>query len=183
MSPNGPPKGGPIGENGDEPEGVGKGRGARARAPSPAAGRGCGDAAAGELSTREAIVEALSGARGGRTEAPQRRAGVEPISAGGVPAEGLAAGAGEVRRGRGGALRADVGGGAFGVGGRADGGCGNLAALDAGGRVVEPRTEAAGTPPSARAERAFWGDGADGWQLSSVVRAAGSAGLLDGSGR
>src|SRR5712691_12002821 len=36
------------------------------------------------------------------------------------------------------------------------------------------RTEAAGTPPSARAERAFWGDGADGWQLSSVVRAAGS---------
>src|SRR5260370_2749725 len=92
MSANGPPKGGPIGENGDEPEGVGKGRGARARAPSPAEGRGCGDAAAGELSTREAVVEALSGARGGGTEAPQRRAAVEPIPAGGIPAEGIAAG-------------------------------------------------------------------------------------------
>src|SRR5260370_37140617 len=102
MSPNGPPKGGPIGENGDEPEGVGKGRGARARAPSPAAGRGCGDAAAGELSTREAVVEALSGARGGGTEAPQRRAAVEPIPAGGIPAEGIAAGGGGRQAGRGG---------------------------------------------------------------------------------
>src|SRR5437899_2080955 len=135
-------------------------------APSTAARRGCGDAAAGELPTSEAVVEALSGGRGGGTPAPQRQAAVESNPAGGIPAEDIAAGAGEVRRGRGRALRADVGGGAFDLGGRADGGCGNLAELDAGGRVVEPGTEAAAARAPARPETAFWGDSADGRQLS-----------------
>ena len=129
----GPPKGGQIGADRDEQEGV---------AEEWKCWRGCGAsncgswmraADAGELSTGEAIVEALSGRRSGGSEASQRGTTVESRTRAEVSAEGAAAGAGEVRRGGGRAFRADAGGGALGVRGRAEGRCGDAAAVDAGG--------------------------------------------------
>src|ERR1700675_4924594 len=65
------PKGGPIGSDTDEQEGVGTSGSAGAGAQQTVAGRGCGSTAARELPAGEAAVEAISGGRGGRAEAPQ----------------------------------------------------------------------------------------------------------------
>jgi hypothetical protein len=67
-----PPKGGPIGANGDEQGGVGAGRGAGAGAERAVASGGRGGADGRQLPAREAAVEAVPGGRGGRAEAPQR---------------------------------------------------------------------------------------------------------------
>src|SRR2546426_1383321 len=56
----GPPRGGQIGADGDEQEGVGKSRSAGASAQQAAAGGGCGAADARELPAGEAAVEARS---------------------------------------------------------------------------------------------------------------------------
>src|ERR1700686_1112393 len=66
------PKGGPIGSDTDEQEGVGTSGSAGAGAQQTVAGRGCGSTAARELPAGEAGVEAISGGRGGGAEAPQR---------------------------------------------------------------------------------------------------------------
>src|SRR5713226_2803063 len=56
----GPPRGGQIGADGDEQEGVGKSGSAGASAQQAAAGGGCGAADARELPAGEAAVEAVS---------------------------------------------------------------------------------------------------------------------------
>src|SRR2546427_12594851 len=99
-----PPKGGPIGANGDEQEGVGAGRGAGACAEWAAAVGGRGSAAPAELSADEAVMEALPGGRGGRAEAPQRGAAFAPSVRGEGPRGGVGAGEREGRRGRGGGV-------------------------------------------------------------------------------
>src|SRR2546425_12975683 len=178
----GPPRGGQIGADGDEQEGVGKSRSAGATAQQAAAGGGCGAADARELPAGQAAVEAVWGGRRRGSEAPQRGTAIASCLRGEVSAEGAAAGAREVRWAGRCPLRAHAGGGALGIGGWAAGGCRNAATLDAGGRVVESPAEAA-APATARAQGALWGDGADGRQFSLLVGGARSAGLLDRPGR
>src|SRR5229473_1351368 len=155
------PRGGQIGANGDEQEGVGTSGGTDAGAEQATAGRGCQSTAARELPTGEAAVEAVSGRRSG----------------------GAAASAGKVRRSGRGTLWADAGGRALGIRGWAEGPCRNAAALDVGGGVVESRAETAAASSAARAQGAFWGDGADGRQFSRLAGRARPAGLLDRLGR
>src|SRR5713226_1305837 len=93
----GPPKGGQIGADGDEQEGVGKSRSAGTSAQQAAAGGGCGAADARELPAGEAAVEAVWGGRRRGSEAPQRGTAIESCLRGEVSAEGAAAGAREVR--------------------------------------------------------------------------------------
>src|SRR5712692_9666416 len=179
----GPPKGGQIGADTDEPEGVRKGRSAGAGAEPAAESGGCGSVDAPQLSAGEAAVEAVSRGRGCGSEAPQRRTTLASCPRAEVSGEGAAAGAGEVRRAGRGALWAHAGGGALGLGGWAEGGCGNAATLDAGGGVVESGAEAAAAPSSPRAQGALRGDGADGRELSRLAGGARPAGLLDRPGR
>src|SRR5438445_3914605 len=141
-----PPKGGRIEADRDEQEGVGASGGAGASAQPAVAVGGCGAADARELPAGEAAVEALSGGGCRGSEAPQRRTSFASCLRAEVSVEGVAFDAGEVWRARRRAFRADAGGGTFGIRGRPAGRCGNAAALDAGGGVVEPRAEAAGTP-------------------------------------
>src|ERR1700757_3399720 len=102
----GPPKGGQIGADRDEQERVGKGGGSSTGAKQAAAVGGCGTPDAGVLPTSEAAVEAISGGRRRRSKAPQCRATIAPRSRAEVSAERAPAGAREVRRARGRALRA-----------------------------------------------------------------------------
>src|ERR1700686_530883 len=62
------PKGGPIGSDTDEQEGVGTSGSAGAGAQQTVAGRGCGSTAARELPAGEAAVGAVSGGKGGGGE-------------------------------------------------------------------------------------------------------------------
>src|SRR5215831_9225145 len=80
-------------------------------------------------------------------------------------------------------LWSDPGGGASELRGRAEGGPGDAAAMDAGGRVMEPGAEEAATPAKARAQGTFRRDGADGWELPLLAGGAWPRGLLDGPGR
>src|SRR6202162_4477544 len=64
------PRGGPMGADTDEQEGVGTSGSAGAGAQQTGAGRGCGSTAARELPAGEAAVEAVSGGRGGGGERP-----------------------------------------------------------------------------------------------------------------
>src|SRR5229473_5949254 len=68
----GPPRGGQIEADSDEPQGVGTGASAGAGARQTVAGRGCRSTATRELPAGEAAVEAVSGRRGRRAAAPQR---------------------------------------------------------------------------------------------------------------
>src|ERR1700686_4100354 len=102
------PKGGQIGADTDEQEGVGTSGGAGSSAQQTTAGRGCQPTPAGELPTGEAAVEAVSGGRSGGTEAPQRGAKLESRSRREVSTEGAATGAGEVRRSSGRTIWADA---------------------------------------------------------------------------
>ena len=95
----------------------------------------------------------------------------------------LRVGAGEVRRGGGRAVWADAGCRTLGFRGRAEDRCGDVATLDAGGRIVESGAEEEAAPPSTRAQGALWGDGADGRELSPLAGGAWSRGLLDRHGR
>src|SRR5437879_1716350 len=178
----GPPKGGQIGADGDEQERGRKGGGARTGAQQAAAVGGCGAADAGVLPTSQAAVEALSGGRRRESEAPHCRTTIAPrvSRSSGGRCWGCAR---EVRWPGGRALRADAGGGALGVRGWVAGGGRDVATLDAGRGVMEPGAPAAAAPASARAQGAFWGDGADGWQLSRVVGGTRPRGLLDRYGR
>src|ERR1019366_3474651 len=58
-------------------------------------------------------------------------------------------------------------------------GCGNAAAMDAGGRVVESATQAETVSAAAGAAAAFWGIGADGRKFSRLVGGARFGGLPD----
>src|SRR5215472_15801148 len=179
----GPPKGGQIGADGDEQEGVGKGGGAGTGAEQTAAVGGCRPADARELPAGEAAVEAVSGGRGRGSAAPQCRTAIEPCSRAEVSAAGAGAGAGEVQGVGGQALRADAGGGALGVRGWVAGRRRDAATLDAGRGAMEPGAQPAAAPTSARAQGALWGDGADGRELSSVAGGARPGRLLDRYGR
>src|SRR5271167_1669666 len=158
-----PPKGGRIGENRDEREGVGESKVAGRGEESGVAGRGRSWADAVELPAGEAVVAAVPEGRGGGAEAWQRGAAIESSVREGVPGKGPGVGAGEVQRGGGRALWSDAGGGASGLGGRTAAGCRDAATLDAGGRVVEWGAEEEATPAEARAQGALRRDGADGW--------------------
>src|SRR2546425_10893588 len=85
----GPPRGGQIGADGDEQEGVGKSRSAGASAQQAVAGGGCGAADARELPAGEAAGGAVWGGRRRGAEAPQRGT----ASASGLRGEGSAGGA------------------------------------------------------------------------------------------
>src|SRR6266404_1752263 len=154
------PRGGQIGANADEQEGVGTSGSAGSSAQQATAGRGCQWTAAGELPAGQAAVEAVSGGRSCGAEASQRGAKLESRPRQEVSTASAAASAGKVRRSGGRALWADAGDRTLGVGGRAEDSCRNAAALDASGRVVEPGAKTAATPFAARAQRAFWGDAA-----------------------
>src|SRR5580704_6704265 len=106
---NGSPKGDPIGADGDEHEGVGTGGSSCADSEQATADHGCEPVDGCELSAGEAVVEALSGRRSGRSEAPQHRTALEPRTRVEVSEEGAAVGAGEVQRGGWRAIRADAG--------------------------------------------------------------------------
>src|SRR5712672_434366 len=172
------PRGGQIGANADEQEGVGTSGSAGWSAQQATAGRGCQWTAAGELPAGQAAVEAVSGGRSCGAEASQRGAKLESRPRQEVSTASAAASAGKVRRSGGRALWADAGDRTLGVGGRAEDSCRNAAALDASGRVVEPGAKTAATPFAARAQRAFWGDGADGRQLPRLAGRAGTTGCL-----
>src|SRR2546427_3779677 len=88
----GPPRGGQIGADGDEQEGVGKSRSAGASAQQAAAGGGCGAADARELPAGQAAVEAVWGGRRRGSAAPQRGTAIASCLRGEVSAEGAAAG-------------------------------------------------------------------------------------------
>ena len=180
---NGSPKGDSIGADGDEHEGVGKSGSSCADSKQATADRGCEPADGGELPTGEAIVEALSGRRSGRSEAPQRGTAFEPRTRVEAPEESAAIGAGEVWRGGGRAVWADTGGGTLGFRGRTEDRCGDVATLDAGGGIVESGAEEEAAPPSTRTQGALWGDGADGRKLSLLAGGAWTRGLLDRHGR
>src|SRR5215472_7938461 len=171
----GPPKGGQIGADGDEQEGIGKGGSAGASAQQAVAAGGCLPADARELPAGEAAVEALSGGRCRWAEAPQRGTAVESCSRRKASAEGTAAGAREVRRASRRTIWADAGGGTPGSGGWVAGGCRDVATLDAGGRVVESGAEATSSPASARNTLGSWcrwtGASTHGWR-SAGQRAA-----------
>src|SRR5207245_599774 len=89
----GPPRGGQIGADGDEQEGVGKGGSAGASAQQAAAGGGCGAADARELPAGEAGVEAVGGGRSRGSEAPEPGGASESCWRGEVAAGGAAAAA------------------------------------------------------------------------------------------
>src|SRR5882762_9333764 len=108
-------RGGQIGADRDEQEGVGTSGSAGSSAEQTTAGRGCRAVAARELPAGEAAVEAVSGGRGGRTAAPQRGTKLESRPRGEVSTAGAAASAGKVRRSGRGALWADAGGRAVGI--------------------------------------------------------------------
>src|SRR5437660_2100278 len=67
-----------------------------------------------ELPAREAVVEAVPGRWGGRTQTWACRQDVQPRQSGEVSSQGVALSGGEVFRERGGAVRAHAGGGTFG---------------------------------------------------------------------
>src|SRR2546426_10548682 len=90
----GPPRGGQIGADGDEQEGVGKSRSAGASAQQADAGGGCGAADARELPAGEAAVEAVWGGSRRGAEAPQRGTPIECGLRGEVSEEGARAGGG-----------------------------------------------------------------------------------------
>src|SRR5437016_14458190 len=92
-----PPKGGRIGADRDEPEGVGTGGGAGTSAQPAVAGGGCGAADARELPAGEAVVEALSGGRRRRSGASQCRNKLASWLRAEISAHGVAAGVGKAR--------------------------------------------------------------------------------------
>jgi len=169
-------------ENRDEQGGVEAGRGTVAGAGGGTRVGERGGVDRCELPAGKAVVEAVSGRGGSGTAAPQRRTGVEPSQAEEVSGEGAALGAEEVRRGAGEAVWSHAGGGAFGSRRWAGGECRDAAAVDAGGRVVEPRAQEKAAPPAARAERAFWGVGAVGWKLSRLAGGARTGAVFDEPG-
>ena len=172
-----------MGRTGDEQEGIGKGGSAGTGEQQAVEGGGCGAAAARELPAGEAAVEAISGGRRCGTEASQRgtsdRIARTQRSFGGkvlrLVREKYSGAVGE-RFGP--TLAAEHLEAEDGL----QGGCGDVAAVDAGGRVVESRAEAATASAAARAQGALWGVGADGRQLSRVAGRARSGGLLDRHG-
>src|SRR5450432_2663795 len=108
----GPPKGGQIGADRDEQEGIRKSGSASRCAQQTAGGSGRGAIDACELPASEAAVEAVSGGRCGRSETPQCRASIEsrtPTKVSGQGAAGAAGGARKVRWASRRAVRADVG--------------------------------------------------------------------------
>src|SRR5437588_9880848 len=111
----GPPRGGQIEADGDEQEGVEESGSACASAQQAIASGGCRRVDVRELSTREAIVEALSRKRASRPAARQCGTPIESSTRAGISQQGTAAGAEEVRWAGGRAFRTDTGGGAFGV--------------------------------------------------------------------
>src|SRR5205085_10201665 len=167
----------------DEQERVGEGGGAGAGEEQAAAGGGCGAATPLELSAGEAAVEAVSGGRRCGAEASRCGTSVEPRTRGEVSAEGAGAGAGEVQRGGRRAIWTDADNGTLGIGRWREGGGGNAAAVDAGGRVVESGTEEAAAPETARAQGALWRNGAAGRELSPVAGGTWPGRLLDRYGR
>jgi len=143
---------------------------------------GSGGADGGELSAGEAAVEAISGGGAAGAGASERGAGIEPGEAEEATATGAAADPGEVQRGAGETLWTDASDGAPGGGRRDRAGRGDVAALDAGGGVVEPRAAKASASAAAGAEGTFWGDGAAGWKFSRLAGRARAASLLDEPG-
>src|SRR4029077_183003 len=174
-----PRKGGRIGAGGDEPGGIAESRSAEPSKERAVASSGCGAAAARELPTSEAVVEALSRGRCWGPAASQRGASLQPCPPVEVSAAGARSGIGEVRWAGGEAFWANADGRALGSRRWTAGECRDAAAVDAGSGAMEPGTEAAEAPQEARAEGAFWGTGADGRQLSRVVGRARSGWLFD----
>src|SRR5882762_3120409 len=126
----------PDEENRDESEGITTCGSVGAGEKQGIEGEGCGEPGEGELPAGEAVVEAVSGARGQRVEASQCGASESASQAGEISSAGAAAGAGEVRGRRGRAVWANAGGGTFGERGRDEDRRGDVAAMDAGRRVV-----------------------------------------------
>ena len=98
-----------------------------------------------------------------------------------VTAAGAGAGAEEVWGRGGGAIWADAGGRAFGEEDGMQDGRGNAAAVDVGGRVVEPGRSGRRIG-SGGSEGALWGVGANGRKFSRLVGRAGAGGLPDEHG-
>src|ERR1019366_9040543 len=124
----------PDGENWDEPEGVGSGRSVGTGEEQRIEGGGWGEPGGGELPEGQGVVEEVSGGRGQRVEASRSGTSERASQAGEVSSAGGEAGGGEVGGRRGRAVWADTGGGTFGEGRRVANGCGNAAAMGAGGR-------------------------------------------------
>src|ERR1035441_46339 len=169
----------PDGENRDEPEGTASSGSAGTSEKQTAEGGGCREPGGGELPAREAVVEAVSGGRGPRAEASQCGTCERASQAGEVSPAGDAVGAGEVRSRRGRAIWADAGGRTFGERGWVADRRGDLAAMDAVGRAVEPTSQAKAVSSAPGATAALWGVGADGRELSRLVGAAWSGRMHD----
>src|ERR1019366_1453668 len=159
----------PDGENRDEPEGTASSRSAGTSEKQRAEGGGCGEPGGGELSAREAVVEAVSGRRGPRAEASQCGTWESASQASEVSPAGDEVGAGEVWGRRGRAIWADAGSRTFGERRRVADRRGDAAAVDAGRRVVEPEAQAETVSSAPRATATLWGVGADGWKFSRLV--------------
>src|SRR5260370_7991921 len=122
-------RGGTIGADTDEQEGVGTSGNTGAGAQQTTAGRGCRSIVGRELPASEAAVEAVSGGRSGGAEASQRGANIESSLRREVSTAGVATGAGKVQRSGGRAIWAAAGGRELGARGRAAGWCRNVAAV------------------------------------------------------
>src|SRR5260221_13428902 len=92
------PRGGQIGANADEQEGVGTSGSAGWSAQQATAGRGCQWTAAGELPAGQAAVAAVSGGRNCGAEASQRGAKLESRPRQEASTASAAASAGKVKR-------------------------------------------------------------------------------------
>src|SRR5579863_6187170 len=86
----------PDGENWDEPEGITTCGSVGAGEEQRAEGGGCGELGGGELPASEAVVEAVSGARGPRGEAWQCGTSERASQASEVSPTGDETGAGEI---------------------------------------------------------------------------------------
>ena len=136
---------------------------------------GSSGADGGELPAGEGAVETISSRRGGGVGAWERGAGFEPTEAEECAADSVGTNEEEVwgraRR----ALWTDVSSETTGEGRRDPAGGLEAAKIDAGGRVVEPRTETAGAAAEAGAKGAFGGAGTTGRKLSRLAGKAGAA--------
>src|SRR3970040_1438036 len=141
------------------------------------------DVAGRELSPGEAVGASISGGRRQRIEASKCRAAVESRARGGGARASAGARPEEVQRAGGRAVWADVGRRAFVERRRRDGASRHVAAVDAGGGVVESRAQTIAASPAPGAEGAFRRAGAARWQFSPVVRGSRRAWLPDELGR
>src|SRR5208283_3780566 len=162
-------RGGPVEEDSDEHEGTSARRGIGTGKESDTSTDRCGEDTGVELPADEETLETISRRRSERSAAPQCGERIEQREDGSVPAKDFAADPDEVLGNGTEAIWPDAGRGALSGRGWAESGRRDVAALDAGGRIMEPHAETESTPEAESAEGTLWRPGAVGWKFPCVV--------------